>query len=207
MIDLQEIALKIRSGDKHAFEVLFRHSYGTMCGYAKKYIADTDEAEGIVQDVFVNFWERRDAIEISDSIEAYLYRSVRNSCLNQLKHSQVKAKYAMEQVLAYKNTDAVTTDTLEDLELQQKIDACIDSLPIERRKIFKLSREDGLKYKEIANELNISIKTVENQMGKALKHLRTHLAEYLPFLVWIILVLKNNFMIWIGVIVFGVVNI
>lgn len=187
MIDTQDIALKIQAGNERAFEKVFKSHYAGMCGFANKYLADLEQSEEIVQEVFFNYWSKRSALEIQGSLEGYLYRSVRNACLNHIKHLQVRHQYALAQMQPLKDEENKHHDKIVELELQQKIDDCINQLPPERQKIFKLSRLEGLKYQEIANELKLSVKTVEAQMGKALKFLRQNLAEYLPVILLITL--------------------
>lgn len=192
----QDIADKIRAGDEQAFELMFKRHYPGMCGYAMKYLGDLNQAEEIVQEVFLHYWDKRTSLEITASLEAYLYRAVRNSCLNYIKHLKVRRAYATVQVEVLKEEESRLSDKVVELELQQKIDKCVDSLPPERKKIFKLSREEGLKYKEIALQLGLSVKTVEAQMGKALKYLRENLLEYLP--VWFLVVyVKILFWEWL----------
>lgn len=182
MDNQQDIIRQIQNGDESVFEKIFRSHYPGMCGYALKYLGDVEQAEEIVQDVFFNYWNKKEVLDIVSSLEAYLYRAVRNSCLNYLKHLKVKAQYVAVQEGASKNVTSGESDAMVELELQQKIDECVANLPVERQKIFRLSREEGMKYKEIAEQLNLSIKTVEAQMGKALKYLRENLAEYLPLI-------------------------
>lgn len=191
--DLNDIALKIRSGDERAFEQVFRMHYKGMCGYAKKYLTDIDEAEETVQEVFSNYWHKKENLEITGSLEAYLYRAVRNSCLNHLKHLRIRTQYAHAQEKPLREEENRASDAVVELELQQKIDDCIELLPAERQKIFKLSRFEGLKYQQIADQLGISVKTVENQMGKALKFLRENLSEYLPLVLFVFYWLLNFF--------------
>lgn len=148
---------------------------------------DLESAEEIVQDLFVRFWEQRDTKEITTSIRAYFYSSVRNACLNQLKHLKIKDKYKQEQERELTFNSSQDQNDLELSELDQKIHNAINALPEGRRKIFILSRFDGLKYQEIAEKLNISIKTVENQMGEALKFLRVQLKD---FIVTVLIFLK-----------------
>lgn len=193
----EDIAQKIRSGDENAFEQAFRSHYPGMCGYAIKYLADADQAEEVVQEVFCNYWNKRKSLEIAGSLEAYLYRSVRNSCLNYIKHLHVRAQYVQAHEGLLREEENKIPDKVIELELQQKIDESIDLLPTERQKIFKLSRHEGLKYQEIADRLGLSIKTVEAQMGKALKFLRENLAEYLPVLLVIASRIKM-FLKWVG---------
>lgn len=140
---------------------------------------DLDAAEEIVQELFVRFWEQRETKEITTSIRAYFFTSVRNACFNQLKHLKIKEKYKKEQERELTFNSSHDQDDLEVNELDQKIHDAINALPEGRRKIFILSRFDGLKYQEIADKLNISIKTVENQMGESLKFLRIRLKDFL----------------------------
>lgn len=163
-----------------SFELAFKEWYGGLCGYAYKYLGDHDEAEEIVQQVFVSYWERRESLSITVSLKSYLYRAVRNSCLNYIKHQKIKSAYfAVNEALRHEEEQA-QADGLVSEELQQKITESIKSLPPERQKIFIMSRMDDMKYREIADKLGISAKTVEVQMGKALKTLREVLGEYLP---------------------------
>jgi RNA polymerase sigma-70 factor (ECF subfamily) len=167
-----------------------------MCGYAKKYLSDLDQAEEIVQDIFFNFWSKRHNLQISTSLEAYLFRSVRNSCLNFLKHLKVREQYKLANEQSIKNEEKNVQDQVIALELQDKIDTCVEQLPPERKKIFKMSRYEGFKYREIADELGISIKTVEVQMGKALKFMREQLVDFLPVIcvlfLWIIKMMNRG---------------
>jgi len=178
----------IQSGNEQAFEQLFRSQYPILCGYARKYLDDTDQAEEVVQEMFFNFWQKKDQLEINISVEAYLFRSVRNSCLNYLKHLKIREEHRLATAHEIRQKEQSIHDNVEALELQEKIESVIAKLPPERQKIFKMSRYEELKYKEIAEKLNLSIKTVEVQMSKALKFLRQHLSEYLSLA--IILVLK-----------------
>lgn len=135
----------------------------------------------------MRFWEQRETKEITTSIRAYFYSSVRNACLNQLKHLKIKDKYKQEQERELTFNSSQDQNDLELSELDQKIHNAINAMPEGRRKIFILSRFDGLKYQEIAEKLNISIKTVENQMGEALKFLRLQLKD---FIVTVLIFLK-----------------
>jgi RNA polymerase sigma-70 factor (ECF subfamily) len=173
----------IKSGDERAFELLFKAQYPILCGYARKYLNDTDQAEEIVQEMFFSFWQKKEKLEINISLEAYLFRSVRNSCLNYLKHLKIREQYKLANHHEIKQKEKEVHDSVIALELQEKIENVIGQLPPERRKIFKMSRYEELKYKEIAEKLSISIKTVEAQMGKALKFLRLHLSDYLSLFI------------------------
>lgn len=164
-----------------AFEMLFNQYYKPLVNYSFTLLKDTGEAEDIVQQVYINVWQKRDELDIHTSPRAFLYKSVYNASLNRIKQNAVRASYSADA----KQTAAVadTADAVVAKELKQKIDVAIDQLPEQCGKIFKMSRYGNLKYQEIANELGISIKTVENQMGKALKTLRITLKEYMPLLI------------------------
>lgn len=169
----------IQSGNEKAFEELFKTQYPALCGYARKYLEDIDQAEEIVQEMFFNFWQKKENMKINTSLEAYLFRSVRNACLNYLKHLKIQEQYKLANNQEIKQKEQEIHDTVVAMELEEKIEQIIDQLPPERQKVFKMSRHEELKYKEIAQKLNISIKTVEVQMSKALKFLRMHLSDYL----------------------------
>jgi RNA polymerase sigma-70 factor (family 1) len=178
----QEVFSAIQSGEIPAFEMLFKSFYPSLCRYATSFLKDPDDAEEIVQAAFIRFWEKRETISIDTSVKSYLYRAVRNSCLNELKHGQIKQRYiAGEVVMGEKVSDAADHLAIH-VELEEKIKAAIQALPEQCRLIFTMSRFEELKYQEIADQLNLSVKTVENQMGKALKIMRAQLKEYLPLL-------------------------
>jgi RNA polymerase sigma-70 factor (family 1) len=183
----------IRSGDEQVFEKLFKDQYPILCGYARNYLDDVDQAEEIVQEMFFNFWQKKEKISINTSLEAYLFRSVRNSCLNYLKHLKIREEHRMATNDEIRKKEQEVHDNVVVLELQERIENVVDQLPPERKKIFKMSRYEELKYKEIAEKLNLSIKTVETQMSKALKYLRLHLSDYLSLFIIIIIefLMKN----------------
>lgn len=174
--------------DKKQFETVFKLYYSNLCAYANNFLKDLVASEEVVQDVLFKLWVNRENIEITSSLQSYLFRSVRNSCLNVIKHVSVRENYKLQNERIIQMEERSDEDHLIVTELEQKIRETIDKLPFERRKVFIMSRYDGLKYTEIAEKLGISVKTVENQMGSALKFLRTELAEYLP---WVILFFGN----------------
>lgn len=144
--------------------------------YAARFMETIEEAEEITQDVFVKFWEKCDSLSPESSIKSYLYRSIHNSCLNALKHEKVKDAYR-EHVIKFLESSTVTEEEIDQDNLRERISSEIDRLPPRCSQIFKLSRYDGLKYHEIAEHLDISVKTVEVQMGKALRVLREELKD------------------------------
>jgi RNA polymerase sigma-70 factor (ECF subfamily) len=180
----------LRTGDITAFEMLFRTHYQPLCNYAYTFVQDRDEAEEIVQSTFLSVWEKRENLEIRTAVKPYLYAMVRNACLNVLKHEKVKQQHAaVEMAVAEKSVESVTRTVIAS-ELETRIYEAMEKLPQQCRLIFKLSRFEELKYSEIADQLDLSIKTVENQMGKALKIMREQLKDYLPLLI----VLMNGFL-------------
>jgi RNA polymerase sigma-70 factor (ECF subfamily) len=168
---------------KGEFEKIFRDHYSSLCAYAAHFLKDPDASEEVVQEVMYRLWINRSTIIITGSLQSYLFRSVRNSALNVLKHMDVREAYRRHREQEAAGNGLSDEDGLIVSELQEKIRIAIDRLPMERRKVFIMSRYDGFTYSEIAETLEISVKTVENQMGKALKFLREELAEYLPWLV------------------------
>jgi RNA polymerase sigma-70 factor (ECF subfamily) len=180
----------LRQGDEQVFETIFRTYYERLCNYANTILNDMDEAEEMVQGAFLTVWEKHDTLEIHTSVKSYLYRAVHNSCLNRVKHYKVRKTYGD----SVKNqAELLHDDASRDLigsELDGIVANAIDSLPDQCKLVFKLSRFENLTYAEIAEQLGISVKTVENHMVKALKVLREKLKDYLPVLIWLLFI-KN----------------
>jgi len=167
----------IKRDDNSAYEMVFREYYRPMTAYAFRFLGNLPDSESIVQDVFLRLWQKRKDIMITSSLQNYLFRSVKNNCINYIEHEKIKTGY---QSLVIRN-EADRSEYSEfflEFGLTMKIEAEIASLPEKRQEIFRLAREDGLKYREIADRLNISVKTVETQMTLALKQLRESLKEY-----------------------------
>jgi len=158
------------------FENFFKRHYAYFCLFAYRYLNDRDAAEEVVQDVFVKIWEKRSLIEVKGSLTAYFNMAIKNTCLNYLKHRRVEANFA-QNFVQQKKEEVISDDGTD--ELAEKIRQAIDNLPPQRKKIFLMSRYDGLKYQEIADRLQLSVKTVEAQMGLAFKQLRDQLKDYL----------------------------
>lgn len=178
----KELFIQLKKGDKIAFEAIFNNYYASLCIYANRMLNDDEKAEEIVQNLFVNLWSKRKNLDVESSLKYYLFRSVRNHCLNQLQHLKIREKYA-QKVIENQDIEIHDHDYFIEVDLAKKIQESIESLPEKRRQIFKLSREEGLKYKEIAEKLNLSVKTVEAQMGLALKQLREKLKDYKDYFI------------------------
>jgi RNA polymerase sigma-70 factor (ECF subfamily) len=169
---------KISLGDLKAFESLFREYYQLLCAYALKFVLDSDTAEEIVQDLFYKLWEKRQELHINSSVKSYLYSAVHNRCLKFLEHRAVETRYRNYYVQHESEIDSDIQNSVNIAELQGIIRQTLESLPEKCSRIFRLNRFEGLKYHEIANKLSISVKTVEANMGKALKVLRKNLRDY-----------------------------
>lgn len=170
---------RLRNKEEAAFAIVFNSYYGILCSYANKYLNDADTSEEIVQDVFVKFWEKCESLAPDSSVKSYLFRSVHNTCLNHLKHLKVRDAYR-QYVVNYLEKESVYAYGIhEEPDLEEKIEAAISSLPPQCQRIFRMSRFEGLKYQEIADAIGISVKTVEVQMGKALRILRERLQEFI----------------------------
>ncbi|MFD2574399.1 RNA polymerase sigma-70 factor [Spirosoma soli] len=179
----QEILSAIQLGDERVFEAVFRQHYNALCQYGYSFLKDWDDAEEVVQAVFMTIWEKRDGLEINISLKSYLYRAVHNRCLNRIKHLTVQAEHRSHVAAEVGQLYEAPAQVLMANELSDRLQEAIQQLPDQCRLIFTMSRFEELKYQEIADRLGLSIKTVENQIGKALRILRTELAEYLPVLI------------------------
>ncbi len=175
--DQELLDLLRRNADK-GIEQMFRQYYAYVCKVVYQVVTDTQVAEDIGQEVFFEMWRRKGQLVINTSLKAYLRRSAVNRTLNYLRDRKIKWDDEHE-LPKLEDETPTSTQSLEAAELQQFIDEAIDQLPDKCRMVFMLSRHEELSYQEIAEHLNISVKTVENQISKALKHLRAVLKPYL----------------------------
>jgi RNA polymerase sigma-70 factor, ECF subfamily len=158
--------------------MLFKDHFSGMCYFAQKYVKDFDAAKEIVQDTFLSLWEKRETIDMDRPVKSYLTMVIHNKCTNYLRDNRKFDQNILNienllDVPEYDDADCLVED-----ELSAKIDAAISELPEKCREVFILNRYENLKYQEIADKLQISVKTVETQMSKALQHMRIRLAEY-----------------------------
>ena len=177
-----ELVRRVRDGDPKAFEELFQATCGALVNLAQRYVIDLAAAESVVQDVFVNAWKRREKLNPEGGIRAYLYTAVRNQALKQLRHRDVEQRGEITPA-EIRNGGASPEEEWSREELARAIQRAIERLPTRCRTIFVMNRYERLTYREIANLLGLSIKTVETQMGRALQLLRrslSHLTHYLP---------------------------
>lgn len=164
----------ISKGNEEAFNKAFDLYYSRLCFFADKMLRDFDLSRSVVQQVFVDLWIKREKLQI-DSLQSYLYQSVRNASLDVLKHKKAESKYLST---LEKEESGQINDLIEEAELADRINKAIQKLPEKCREIFLLCRFEELKYAEIAARLNISVKTVEMQISIALKKLRKELSDY-----------------------------
>lgn len=172
-----KIALK---DDKEAFKKLFTNFFAPLCVFAQRYVENRTTSEDIVQDVFFNIWKNRKNLDIRTSTRNFLITSVKNSCIDSLRRKEVESRYMTVQ--ADKMNEADTEDLYAISELEEAINKALEKLPDKIRLVFEMSRFQELTYAEIAQQQDISVKTVEAYMTKALKQLRVELKDYLPFI-------------------------
>lgn len=175
---------RLKKGEEAAFEILFSLYFDKLYHFAFSYIENEDEAKEIIQNLFYKIWKRRKSLAVDSNLNAYLFTMVKNDCFDHFKHRKVRLKYKskIETQREEINFNALQDDPsllLVEKELQKKITLLVNQLSPKCKEVFVKSRFEGLNHKEIAKELNISTKTVENHISKALRHLRHELQEYL----------------------------
>lgn len=175
---------KIQKGSKLAFDELFRKYYSVLCKFVYLYLQDSDSCQEVVQDAFVGLWNDASKKEI-DNIKSYLYTAVKNKALNIIEADKRHNKLLQENYLPEQEDDA-EEEMLQ--EIKPVILQKVNELPEKCKEIFMLTKFEGLSYDEVAEYLNISKKTIENQMGIALKKLRVSLAPYKNLFVFIALI-------------------
>lgn len=175
----QELLDRLRRGGEDAFDTIFRTYYAPLVGLAEGILRQRAVAEEVAQEVMVELWRRRETLSVQESLRAYLFRATRNRALNHLRHERVERRG--EAFLAGESSaPAAAPAHLAEEEIDGALREAVGSLPERCREVFELSRVQGLRYAEIAEVMGISVKTVEAQMGKALRVLRERLAPWLP---------------------------
>ena len=168
--------------DQQTLELLFRDHYKGLCQFSSGYVKDSEIAREIVQDAFVSLWEKRHTIDLTKPVKSYLSTTVRNKSLNYLRDHKKFSNDILTLENLSQDAGYDQPDKLVEAEIRKKIAFAVEELPEKCREIFLLNRFENLKYQQIADKLQISVKTVETQMSKALQHMRVRLAEYLPLL-------------------------
>ncbi|PWJ42736.1 RNA polymerase sigma-70 factor [Sediminitomix flava] len=191
--DSEEVIIKkIQGGDRQMWEEVVKHYYPALLNFIVAMVKDRETAEELVQDIFVNFWVKREKINITTSLKAYLYRASRNHTLNYIKRRNFEQDYQRSLLYTQKWHHNETEDQFHFNELEKKLNQAIDTLPEKSKEIFLLSRFEGLTYKEIAETLDIPVRTVHYQIGNALKHIRSELKgianpNLMTFIPWLLL--------------------
>jgi RNA polymerase sigma-70 factor (ECF subfamily) len=181
-----KLIIDINRGELAAFQQLYNHYYIPLCTYSKRFTRSREIAEEVVQDVFLTLWEQQGRLIITGSLKAYLFASVRNRCLDHLKHLQVVNKFNEHYTLLLTEAEDLYIFSQESgdamliaNELEKSVTEAIDSLPEQCRKIFMMSRFEGLRHQDIADSLGVTLNTVQRQMSIALEKLRVVLKKYL----------------------------
>lgn len=182
----KDIIAKLTAGDKSVFDLLFRRYYTPLCTYAKGYLKSSEVSEEIVQEVFIRIWESHRNISIHTSVKAYLFRSVFNACINQLKKTQADnlkhinledAAIQSELMMMNNGEDIISKYFSEEAAIE--LELAIEDLPQQCREIFSLCRFDNLSYPEISAKLNISLSTVKTQMSRAMEKLYLRIEKFI----------------------------
>lgn len=183
----------LQSHDEKKFiEVLFRTYYAALCRFVNNLIKDREKSEDLVQDVFVKIWNHRNKLDPKQPIKAYLYKSAYHTTLNYLEKN--KKNVFIDDYTPYDHhLKTESADQLSYQEVESQVKKAIDGLPLRCKAVFLLSREKELSYREIAETMEISVKTVENQMSKALSILRDRLNPYLDQFMITLIWLYNIF--------------
>ncbi|MCA8833068.1 RNA polymerase sigma-70 factor [Hymenobacter pini] len=176
---LQELIRRIANDDRRAFELFFTQNYNSLLRFALRYVRGRELAEEVVSDVFVKLWQKRASLPEVQHPVSYLFVAVKNQALNYLQKAENQPTAELEEVPVAWQTDYMTPErTLLTEELYQDIQRAVHKLPPQCQTIFRLVREEGLKYREVAEILNLSVKTVEVQMGIALKKISADLQHH-----------------------------
>lgn len=177
----RQVVARLKKGDWHAFNTLFETYYFQLYFHCRKYISDPEEAKDLLQNVFLRLWEKREAIEIEVSLNAYLFRCVQNECLNHIRSLRPNLSLSEVEGEPFLCSDGLGSPDAEteSREIERTIDSAIDTLPEQCKRIFIMSRMEGVRNKEIADRLSLSVRTVDTQIYRALKIMKNKLKDYL----------------------------
>ncbi|UZR98425.1 RNA polymerase sigma-70 factor [Chondrinema litorale] len=185
----EQLINKTRVGDKQAFETLFDRYYEVLCDFSFQFLKSKDLSEEAVSDVFIKVWVNRRELKIQSTLKAYLFRAVRNQSINYIE-KETKHFEDLSNVSQKPTDNLQAADHLLILEeFQKNIDAIIDQMPDQRKLIFRMNRLEGMKYKEIADALGLSVYTVQNHMVEATKHLSGRYKQLKSLKMWAIVFL------------------
>jgi len=170
------IIQKIRNGDETAFESLFHSYYHRLCQYVFRFIHNVPDAENLVEDIFFNIWKNRHNWQPKGTLKSYLYKAARNQAINYRKHQEIVDNFIKNDYNVLYSSITSPLENSSEKNIEALVRTAVEELPEKCGQIFKLNRFDGLSYAEIAQINEISVKTVENQIGRALKYLRSRLS-------------------------------
>ena len=176
--ELHSLVERMCAGDREAFNAIFRRYYAQTVRFCFRFVADTDVAAEIVQDLFVKLWMNREKVNINTNFESYLLRSVRNGALSYINKERLHTETNLK-VYSDQSESVDPSQELQSKNLESSYQAILAAMPEKRREVFLASRFDGLKYNEIAEKLGISVKTVEAHMSAAFKQLREGLKDFI----------------------------
>lgn len=175
----------LKRRDKIVFDYIFNYYYSGLCAFCMQFLDDKDTVEDLVQDFFVHLWVKGMDLQIDISIKSYLFTSMKNRCLDRIKHKKVSEKYRKSILFGSSDSELSVDQYFAESELRHAILTAMEKLPPRSREIFEISRLKGLSNQEISDKLGISKRTVELQISNALKVLRAELAEFMPL--WLII--------------------
>jgi len=169
------LVIRIRNDSKDAFKLLYDRYSKKLYYFSLRYLGDNEEAEELVQSVFINIWEHRGSLDETMSVKSYIYRSAVNYIYNYLKKEAIRAKFIETELQTGEFQSNQTYDQIFFHDLEKSINSIIETLPLQQQKIFRLSRFEGLSHEKIAENLDLSVRTVENQVYRALKIIKSKL--------------------------------
>lgn len=185
-IDDKKLLEEFRKENLEAFELFFRTNQPQLVSFANRFLDDWETARDIVQEIFLHLWENKEKLDITVSLRSYLYSAVKNQCVNTIKHKVVEQKYSSSVAAQFKEMEInyyqATEESFQKMsatELANKIEQSISTLPEQCRLTFELSRNKGMKSADIAKKMDVSVRTVETQIYRALKVLKESLKDYL----------------------------
>ncbi len=183
----------LKAGNQNVFKEIFDYYYEPLTKYCYLRMNSADDAEELVQDIFVKLWQKRASLQINISLKAYLYRTALNRIINYQDHLRVRREH--ESHVKHSSSETIEpSEELQAAEIQFLVQEVISNMPEKRRVVYEMSRRDGLKYAEIAEKLGVSVKTVEAHLSKALEQLRQQLKDYLPVITGISAIISKYFM-------------
>jgi len=188
----EDLLLRIRKGDEVAFELVFYRYKGKLYDFIRRSLPASEDAESMVQEIFVRLWSNREQLDPAKSLNAFIYTMARNEIFGHLRKLLVRRRYLEELSFSLNESSETTDRQLEYNELTSVVAQLVSSMPEKRREIYVLSRNEGLSYKEIASQLGISENTVDSQIRKALTYLKENLRRKMSLLLFFLPFRKKN---------------